>query len=172
MLRTKVWNDSVSRVVLDHRSREAHLRLERIEGLKPPVSRAGAGSQESTSRNASPTPRGAAKGREIAMAEYLLIESRDPFESNDVGYYYDLARGLVDAGEKVTLFLVQNGVFATRPSAKAPQLRVLVGSGVKILAHDFALKERGITKLLDGVQIAPIEIVVDHLEAGHQTLWH
>ena len=32
------------------------------------------------------------------MAEYLLIESRDPFESNDVGYYYDLARGLVDAG--------------------------------------------------------------------------
>ena len=106
------------------------------------------------------------------MAEYLLIESRDPFESNDVGYYYDLARGLVDAGEKVTLFLVQNGVFAARPSAKAPQLRVLVGSGVKILADDFALKERGITKLLDGVQIAPIEIVVDHLEAGHQTLWH
>ena len=106
------------------------------------------------------------------MAEYLLIESRDPFESNDVGYYYDLARGLVEAGEKVTLFLVQNGVFAARPSAKAPQLRVLVGSGVKILADDFALKERGITKLRDGVQIAPIEIVVDHLEAGHQTLWH
>jgi len=106
------------------------------------------------------------------MAEYLLIESRDPFESNDVGYYYDLARGLVEAGEKVTLFLVQNGVFAARPSAKAPQLRVLVGSGVKILADDFALKERGITKLLDGVQIAPIEIVVDHLEAGHKTLWH
>jgi sulfur relay (sulfurtransferase) complex TusBCD TusD component (DsrE family) len=106
------------------------------------------------------------------MAEYLLIESRDPFESNDVGYYYDLARGLVEAGERVTLFLVQNGVFAARPSAKAPQLRVLVGSGVKILADDFALKERGITKLLDGVQIAPIEIVVDHLEAGHKALWH
>jgi hypothetical protein len=106
------------------------------------------------------------------MAEYLLIESRDPFESNDVGYYYDLARGLVEAGEKVTLFLVQNGVFAARPSAKAPQLRVLVGSGVKILADDFALKERGIIKLLDGVQIAPIEIVVDHLEAGHKALWH
>jgi hypothetical protein len=49
---------------------------------------------------------------------------------------------------------------------------VLVGSGVKILADDFALKERGITKLLDGIQIAPIEIMVDHLEAGHKTLWH
>jgi sulfur relay (sulfurtransferase) complex TusBCD TusD component (DsrE family) len=106
------------------------------------------------------------------MAEYLLIESRDPFESNDVEYYYDLANGLVEAGNQVTLFLVQNAVFAARPSAQAPKLRALVGSGIKILADDFALKERGITKLLDGVQIAPIEIVVDHLEAGHKTLWH
>jgi sulfur relay (sulfurtransferase) complex TusBCD TusD component (DsrE family) len=106
------------------------------------------------------------------MAEYLLIESRDPFESNDVGYYYELARGLVEAGNQVTLFLIQNAVLAARPSAQAPQLRALVGTGIKILAEDFALKERGITKLRDGVQIAPIEIVVDHLEAGHKTLWH
>jgi sulfur relay (sulfurtransferase) complex TusBCD TusD component (DsrE family) len=102
------------------------------------------------------------------MAEYLLTESRDPFESNDVGYYYDLARGLVEAGNKVTVFLVQNAVFAARPSVQAPELRLLAGSGIKIVADDFALKERGITKL----QIASIEIVVDHLEAGHKTLWH
>jgi hypothetical protein len=106
------------------------------------------------------------------MAGYLLIESRDPFESNDVGYYYELARGLVEAGNQVTLFLIQNAVLATRPSAQTPQLKALIGSGIKVLADDFALKERGIAKLLDGVQIAPIEIVVDHLEAGHKTLWH
>jgi sulfur relay (sulfurtransferase) complex TusBCD TusD component (DsrE family) len=106
------------------------------------------------------------------MTGYLLIESRDPFESNDVSYYCDLARGLVEAGNQVTLFLIQNAVLAARPSAQAPQLRELIGSGIKVLADDFALKERGITKLLDGVQIAPIEIVVDHLEAGHRTLWH
>jgi sulfur relay (sulfurtransferase) complex TusBCD TusD component (DsrE family) len=56
------------------------------------------------------------------MAEYLLIESRDPFESNDVGYYYELACGLVEAGNQVTLFLVQNAVFAARPSAQAAQV--------------------------------------------------
>jgi hypothetical protein len=106
------------------------------------------------------------------MAEYLLIESRDPFESNDVGYYYELARGLVEAGNGVTLFLVQNAVFAARPSAEAPKLRALAGAGVKILADDFALRERGITKLVEGVRVAPIETVVDHLEAGHKTLWH
>jgi sulfur relay (sulfurtransferase) complex TusBCD TusD component (DsrE family) len=106
------------------------------------------------------------------MAEYLLIESRDPFESNDVGYYYDLARGLVEAGNQVTLFLIQNAVFAARPSAQAPKLQALARSGITILADDFALQERGITKLLDGVQVAPIETVVDHMEAGHKTLWH
>jgi sulfur relay (sulfurtransferase) complex TusBCD TusD component (DsrE family) len=106
------------------------------------------------------------------MAEYLLIESRDPFESNDVGYYYGLASGLVEAGNQVTLFLIQNAVLAARPAAQTPQLRALIGSGLKVLADDFALKERGIAKLLEGVQIAPIEIVVDHLEAGHKTLWH
>jgi hypothetical protein len=36
MLRTNLWNDSVSRVVLDHRSREAHLQLERLERLLVP----------------------------------------------------------------------------------------------------------------------------------------
>jgi len=106
------------------------------------------------------------------MTAYLLIESRDPFESRDVDYYCELARGLVQAGNDVTLLLVQNAVFAARPSADAPMLRALVGSGVKVFADDFALKERGITRLLDGVGIAPIDIVVDHLEAGHKTLWH
>src|SRR3954447_12860406 len=112
------------------------------------------------------------KGKGLDITEYLLIESRDPFESNNVGYYYDLARGLVEMGNKVTLFLVQNAVFAARPLAQAPQLQLLIGSGINILADDFALRERGITKLVDGVQSASVEIVVDYLEAGHKALWH
>ena len=44
------------------------------------------------------------------MAEYLLIESRDPFESNDVGYYYELAKGLVESRPKA----------GTRVSARRP----------------------------------------------------
>jgi hypothetical protein len=38
--------------------------------------------------------------RECGMGEYLLIESRDPFESDDVGYHCGLARGLVEAGNR------------------------------------------------------------------------
>jgi sulfur relay (sulfurtransferase) complex TusBCD TusD component (DsrE family) len=106
------------------------------------------------------------------MAEYLLIESRDPFESNDVGYYYDLARGLVESGNQVTLFLAQNGVLSARPSAHSAALSALVRSGVTVLADDFSLQERGIGTLAEGVTAAPIDVVVDHLADGHKTLWH
>ena len=106
------------------------------------------------------------------MAQYLLIESRDPFECNDVGYYYDLARGLVQAGNQVTLFLAQNGVLAARPSAHSAALSSLAHAGVKVFADDFSLQERGIAKLADGVAAAPIDVVVDQLAAGHKTLWH
>jgi sulfur relay (sulfurtransferase) complex TusBCD TusD component (DsrE family) len=110
-------------------------------------------------------------GRSI-VAKYLLIESRDPFESNDVGYYYQLARGLAEDGNEVTLFLVQNAVLAARPAAQVPQLQDVVGSGLTVLADDFSLQERGITKLRDGIAAASIDLVVDRLEAGCKTLWH
>jgi len=106
------------------------------------------------------------------MAQYVLIESRDPFESNDVGYYYNLAKGLVESGNEVTLFLAQKGVLSARPSAHSAALSALVRAGVMVLADEFSLQERGITKLAEGVASAPIEIVVDHLAAGHKTLWH
>jgi sulfur relay (sulfurtransferase) complex TusBCD TusD component (DsrE family) len=106
------------------------------------------------------------------MNNYLLIESRDPFESNDVLYYYELSKGLVEAGNEVTLFLVQNGVLAARPSVHSAALSALWQSGVKVLADDFSLCERGISKLAQGVEAAPIEVIVDHLAAGHKTLWH
>ena len=44
------------------------------------------------------------------MASYLLIESRDPFESNDVASVYELATGLIQEGNEVTVFLVQYDV--------------------------------------------------------------
>ena len=106
------------------------------------------------------------------MAQYLLIESRDPFESNDVGYYYELTKNLAAAGNEVTLFLVQNGVLAARPSAKSAALTALSQSGVKIVADDLSQRERGIARLANGITASPIDIVIDHLAAGHKTLWH
>ncbi len=108
------------------------------------------------------------------MAKYLLIESRDPFDSNDVAEYGEIAAGLVKEGHEVTLFLVQNGVLPARRSPSSAALGALAKAGVEVLADAFSLKERGIAadRLAEGVKSAPLETVVDHLAGGSRTLWH
>jgi predicted peroxiredoxin len=108
------------------------------------------------------------------MTRYLLIESRDPFDSNDVAYFYDLATGLARHGSEVTLFLVQNGVLAARTSPRSEALRRVAAAGVQVLADDFSLRERGIpaSRLIDGVRPAPLDTVVDQLAEGRKALWH
>jgi len=108
------------------------------------------------------------------MAKYLLIESRDPFDSNDTGSYQALAGELVKQGHKVTLFLVQNGVLPARPGTKSQGLTDAVKSGVEVLADDFSLRERGIRadKLVAGVKAAPLDVVVDQLVEGRKALFH
>lgn len=108
------------------------------------------------------------------MARYLLIESRDPFESNDVTYYYDLAADLARHGNGVTLFLVQNGVLPARPGVHSGLLARVAQSGAEILADDFSLRERAIpvNALIPGVKASPLEIIVDQLAGGRKALWH
>ncbi len=107
------------------------------------------------------------------MADYLLIGSRDPFESNDVARFYALAGNLVGNGSKVTLFLVQNGVLAARESAQSAALSAVAGNGVEVLADEFSLRERGIALdgLVSGVSSAPLDVVVDQLADGRKVIW-
>ncbi len=108
------------------------------------------------------------------MSSYLLIESRDPFEVNDVTYFYDLASGLKSRGNEVTLFLVQNGVLPARQNSGSALLSGLSESGVRVLADDLSLGERGITakSLVNGVESTALEVVIDQLADGVKTLWH
>ena len=108
------------------------------------------------------------------MAKYFLIETRDPFESGDVGFYHDLARGLAGEGNQVTLYLVQNGVLSARPGARATGFDELVRAGVEVLADDFSLRERGISagRLQAGIKPSPLDVVVDGLAEGCKVIWH
>lgn len=108
------------------------------------------------------------------MAKYLLIESRDPFDSNDVANFYGLANGLIREGNEVTLFLVQNGVLPARRSSASAPLSDLAKNGAEILADDFSLRERGIARdrLADGIEPSALDIVVDHLANNHKVIWH
>ena len=106
------------------------------------------------------------------MTLYLLIESRDPFESSDTAFCHELARSLAAAGDKVTLFLVQNGVLAARSGAHGNELTELAQAGVEVLADDFSLRERGISALKPGITAAPLDVVIDRLAEGSKVMWH
>lgn len=48
------------------------------------------------------------------MSQYLLIESKSPLDGGE--YAFDLATQLRDLGHRVTVYLVQDGVFTARKS--------------------------------------------------------
>lgn len=109
------------------------------------------------------------------MARYVLVESRDPFESRDVPYYYTLASELAAKGESVTLFLVQNGVLAARTNIPNNPLAAVLGAKVEVVADEFSLRERGIqeTQTLTGVHAVAIDNLVDRMLAdGTKVMWH
>ena len=108
------------------------------------------------------------------MPRYVLIESRDPFDSNDTRFCHDLAEELAAARNDVILFLVQNGVLPARPGASSGDLTKLAQAGVRVLADSFSLKERGIdeTRLTAGIAAAPLDFVVDALADGARVIWH
>jgi sulfur relay (sulfurtransferase) complex TusBCD TusD component (DsrE family) len=108
------------------------------------------------------------------MGQYLLIETRDPFDSADVRQMYDLGLRLAEESHDVVVFLVQNAVLATRRSSSvAPQVGQL-SSRVRVLADDFSLRERAIgeDELVEGVRPSSIDDLVDLMVDGRKVIWH
>ena len=109
------------------------------------------------------------------MTNYIFIETRDPFESRDTQFIEQTAADLKQRGHDVTVFLVQNGVLASRRNAAGSYLSRLTEAGVNLLADDFSLSERGIqsAELLPGVQPSTIEVLVDALlQSNTKAIWH
>ncbi len=111
------------------------------------------------------------------MADYVLIESRDPFEYTDTEYFYQVAADLSNAGNNVTFFLVQNGVLTVRKGMSNSVVAKLqtAAPSVKILADEFSLRERAIAdqKLTPGVVSSDVDQLVDLLAGcGGKAIWH
>ncbi len=106
------------------------------------------------------------------MAEFTFISSRDPVGGDSS--VHQLAADLAEAGHDVALFLVENGAFLARRKACADLRGHLAGAGVRLLADDFALSERGIVDgaLADEVDATALEVLVDHLAQGRKVTWH
>jgi hypothetical protein len=108
------------------------------------------------------------------MAKYLLVASRDPFETDDVRHFYELPASLARAANRVTLYLTGGAVLAARAGQHTFWLAALIRIGVEILADARALQERGIPldALSPAVTPAAADSAVDRLAEGRTTLWH
>jgi len=106
------------------------------------------------------------------MSGYLLIESRDPFESRGFGQRCEMALTLLGESSGVTLLLVENAVLGARAGAKPPGLEKLAKAGVQLLADEFALRERGITQLAPSITSVGLDTVIGALAGGAKALWN
>jgi intracellular sulfur oxidation DsrE/DsrF family protein len=108
------------------------------------------------------------------MARFLLIESHDPFATDDGGHFCGLAASLARAANQVTLFLTQAGVLAARAGEHTFWFAALAREGVEVLADGRSLRERGIagSRLSPGVKPTSIDTAVDRLAEGRKTLRH
>jgi intracellular sulfur oxidation DsrE/DsrF family protein len=108
------------------------------------------------------------------MTSYLVVESRDPFESLGFARRCELAAALRADGARVTVFLVENGVIAARGSARLRELDQLARSGVAVVADEFSLRERGIAaaELAATVKPVALDAVVEQMVQGVKVLWN
>lgn len=109
------------------------------------------------------------------MTRYIFIESRDPFESRDTRFVVETASALKQSGRDVTVFFVQNGVLAVRKDARGSQIAHLAEAGVRLLADDFSLNERGIqpAELISFVHQSTVDALVDDVvQENTKAIWH
>jgi intracellular sulfur oxidation DsrE/DsrF family protein len=110
----------------------------------------------------------------MPVANYLFIQSQDPFTETHTATQFGLIRQLREAGNTVAVLLVQNGVTATRSGAKAAAFDQLLDGGIDVMADSFSLQQREIAtaQLKPGVRAGAIEVVADALLAGHKVIWN
>ena len=109
------------------------------------------------------------------MSEYFFIATKDPVNSADTPRLFEQAASLARSGAAVAVYLVQNGVLGAR-ALPDPAIRYAHENGVRILADDFSLRERGIAA--DEVQafVEPVgmDALIGRMLAGTapKLIWH
>ncbi len=99
------------------------------------------------------------------MTSYLLVSTCSPAHQSKAEQIYAVAAELRDAGNDVTLLLIENGVLCAR-GGSAGALKELHGRGVTVIADEVSLASRGLSnaRLEVGITKARIGTVVARVE--------
>ncbi len=107
-------------------------------------------------------------------SQHLLVESQAVWGKPEAGRLLREAVTLAEAGDRVILYLVEDGVFAAVSDA-VPELARLVELGSEVWADDVSLSHRALaaTRVAPYVRVkdaASLDVVVR--EADGRVAWH
>jgi sulfur transfer complex TusBCD TusB component (DsrH family) len=109
------------------------------------------------------------------MAKYLLIETKSPLEGGD--YAFDIGSQLRELQHDVTIYLLQDAVFAARRGF-ADGERLLAGAekhGLRVVADHVSMRQRGLLDARVAKQVQPgdMDELVDLLmNQSNKAIWH
>lgn len=109
------------------------------------------------------------------MSRYLLIETKSPLEGGE--YAFELGRQLRDERHDVTIYLLQDAVFAARRTFQKGEALVAEAQrhDLTLLADEVSLRQRGVTgdRLAPTVRTSNMNELVDRLmERADKAIWH
>ena len=109
------------------------------------------------------------------MARYLLVETKGPSDGGD--YAFTLGKQLRDLNHDVTIYLLQDGVFAARRTygAGAQLVQDAEQHGLRLVADAVSLRQRGVVgdRVAKSVTVADMDQLVDLLmERSDKAIWH
>ncbi|MBI3456226.1 MAG: DsrE family protein [Candidatus Rokubacteria bacterium] len=109
------------------------------------------------------------------MSRYVLIESKSPLDGGE--YAFDLAKQLREQRHDVTVYLVQDAVFAARRGFKRGEALLAEAKrhDLKLLADEVSLRQRGVAgeRLSPDVRASSMGSLVDLLmEQSDKVIWH
>ncbi|MFP5393285.1 MAG: hypothetical protein ACLGI6_17325 [Gammaproteobacteria bacterium] len=122
-----------------------------------------------------PTSAGQAAGASAHPQRMLMVETRSDWESNDVPDFLRLARGVLQTGMALDLFLVQNSVLLLRSGLRDDLAALAANASCRIWADRYALKLRGLTAddVAGCAAIAGTDELVRLMTVPHTRLvWH
>ncbi len=108
------------------------------------------------------------------MTNLLLVLSKDPYTTEIPNLVLDIGlNAKAKNGNKVSLYLVEDGVTAARKSEFGNKLLDAKKKGIRILADDKAVQSRGLNgNLIPGVEIKEIGTLLDHIvEDNTKVAW-
>jgi sulfur relay protein TusB/DsrH len=109
------------------------------------------------------------------VSKYLLVETKGPLDGG--AYAFDLGKQLRAERHDVTVYLLQDAVFAARRTfgAGADLLQEADRHGLTVLADAVSARQRGIVgdRLAKTVSVAEMDRLVDLLmERSDKAIWH